>query len=64
MAKVVRLIGARVALSPTHAERIDLSIDILAGRILQFGFRYRDSIELDLEGHLLLPGLINAHDHL
>ena len=64
MAKVVRLIGARVALSPTHAERIDLSIDILAGRILQFGFRCRDSIELDLEGHLLLPGLINAHDHL
>ncbi len=62
MAKVVRLSGARVALTATHAERIDLGIK--GGRIIPFDSRPNDPIELDLAGHLLLPGLINAHDHL
>jgi cytosine/adenosine deaminase-related metal-dependent hydrolase len=64
MAKVIRLMGVRVALASSRAERIDLSIDIETGGILPFDFRCDDSVELDLEGHLLLPGLINAHDHL
>jgi cytosine/adenosine deaminase-related metal-dependent hydrolase len=62
MAKVVTLSGARVALSPTRAERIDLSFQ--AGRILRFDSRIDDRREFDLTGYLLLPGLINAHDHL
>jgi cytosine/adenosine deaminase-related metal-dependent hydrolase len=54
--------GARVALTSTHAERQDLSIK--SGRILPFDSRFEDRSDLDLTGHLLLPGLINAHDHL
>jgi cytosine/adenosine deaminase-related metal-dependent hydrolase len=62
MAKVASLTGARVALTSTHAERIDLSVE--RGRILPFDSRFDDRSGLDLTGHLLLPGLINAHDHL
>jgi cytosine/adenosine deaminase-related metal-dependent hydrolase len=62
MAKPVRLSGARVALTATHAERIDLGIR--GSRILPFDSAPDKSIEFDLTGHLLLPGLINAHDHL
>jgi cytosine/adenosine deaminase-related metal-dependent hydrolase len=62
MAKVVRLVGARVALSSTHAERIDLNIQ--SGRILPFSSQVMERSRIDLTGHLLLPGLINAHDHL
>src|SRR5580698_4581264 len=62
MAKVVRLSGARVALSATHAERIDLSFQ--SNRILSFDSRADNAREFDLTGYLLLPGLINAHDHL
>ncbi len=62
MAEVVRLSGARVALSATHAERIDLQVH--GSRILPFDSRFDPDIDLDLTGHLLLPGLINAHDHL
>jgi cytosine/adenosine deaminase-related metal-dependent hydrolase len=62
MAKVARFTGARVALTPTHTERIDLSVE--SGRILPFDSRFDNRNGLDLTGHLLLPGLINAHDHL
>lgn len=62
MAETIRLTGARVALSATQAERIDLTIE--AGRILPFDRQQNPDLELDLTGHLLLPGLINAHDHL
>ena len=62
MAQVVRLRGARVALTATHAERIDPVLK--GGRILPFDSRPDNPAELDLSGHLLLPGLINAHDHL
>jgi cytosine/adenosine deaminase-related metal-dependent hydrolase len=64
MAKVIQLTGARVALTATHAERIDLNINVKAGRILPFDSRFDDRSDFDLTGHLLLPGLINAHDHL
>jgi cytosine/adenosine deaminase-related metal-dependent hydrolase len=58
----MRLIGARVALSATSAERIDL--EIRRGRIQPFGTSTDRGLELDLTGYLILPGLINAHDHL
>lgn len=48
----MRLRGARVASGPEEAVRKD--IEIARG----------PAFTLDLEGLLLLPGLINAHDHL
>jgi cytosine/adenosine deaminase-related metal-dependent hydrolase len=52
--------GARVALNAREAARLDLSI---AGD--RIGFRApKGGRAVDLSGYLLLPGLINAHDHL
>jgi hypothetical protein len=48
----MRLTGARVALGPGRAVQRDIALR-RAGRGT-----------VDLTGHLLLPGLINAHDHL
>src|SRR5216684_4324113 len=62
MAQAVRLTGARVALTAMRTERIDLAIR--GRRILPFDCRVDNATEHDLTGHLLLPGLINAHDHL
>ena len=59
---VTRLVGARVALSPTRTEHIDLTIH--RDRILPFHTCPPKARVIDLSGHLLLPGLINAHDHL
>jgi cytosine/adenosine deaminase-related metal-dependent hydrolase len=58
----MKLTGARVALSATRAERIDL--EILGDRIQPFGSSAGHGPELDLNGYLILPGLINGHDHL
>ncbi|MCU1263576.1 MAG: amidohydrolase [Bryobacterales bacterium] len=41
---------------------MDLSIQ--RGSILPFETRRDDRVQLDLGGHILLPGLINSHDHL
>lgn len=57
------LSGARFALGATEAARGDLTITQRA--ISQVGIRSGDEIaSLDLSGYLLLPGMINAHDHL
>jgi cytosine/adenosine deaminase-related metal-dependent hydrolase len=59
---ILKLIGARVAFDANRAEHIDLLIH--RERILDFDRRVDGATELDFSGHLLLPGLINAHDHL
>jgi cytosine/adenosine deaminase-related metal-dependent hydrolase len=58
----MRLEGARVALNATQASY--LNVDVKRGRILPFESRAEDPLRLDLSGYLLLPGLINSHDHL
>jgi len=56
------LSGARVALGP--GETAPLEIEIRGGRIRRLGRRLEGRPRLRLEGCLILPGLINAHDHL
>ncbi|MGP0075888.1 MAG: amidohydrolase family protein [Bryobacteraceae bacterium] len=58
----MRLTGARVALGPKSAELRDL--DILRGRIQPWHRSHKHEPKLDLDGYLILPGLINCHDHL
>jgi cytosine/adenosine deaminase-related metal-dependent hydrolase len=60
--KIVKLTGARVACHGGEARLLDLSIR--HGRILPFDSSVEDSLSLDVSGHLILPGLINSHDHL
>jgi len=57
--------GARVALGPEEAAVLD--IEIYSGEIQSIrkpARTVKGADVLDLEGHLILPGLINAHDHL
>jgi cytosine/adenosine deaminase-related metal-dependent hydrolase len=56
----LRLTGARIARDAKTTEAFDL--EVRGGRI-SFGAA-SDSPVLDLRGFLVLPGLINAHDHL
>jgi cytosine/adenosine deaminase-related metal-dependent hydrolase len=53
--------GARVAFSASSAEIAD--IEIVRGRIRAIG-HLPDKNAQDFSGYLILPGLINAHDHL
>ncbi|MCI0418934.1 MAG: amidohydrolase family protein [Acidobacteria bacterium] len=69
MAQACILQGARVALSPSLAEHRDLVIrDGFIERLVQPGTRppllNGNVSTYDLSNCLVLPGLINAHDHL
>src|SRR6185437_8899345 len=55
------IVNARVAASATESTR--RAIEIRRSRMF-LGNASRSGPSLDLGGHLLLPGLINAHDHL
>ncbi len=58
----MRLTGARVARDANCAGRLDL--EIRRGRVQPFRSSTGRGPELDLDGYLILPGLINCHDHL
>lgn len=53
--------GARVALSATETMPLDIGIE--SGR-LRLGSPAPSGPEFKLDGFLILPGLINSHDHL
>src|ERR1700676_3172223 len=57
--------GARVALGPEEAAALDLETCGEKIQAIREPAKPPKGAEiLDLAGHLILPGLINAHDHL
>ena len=58
----MRITGARVATDAAHAPRRDFCVR--SGRIQFSGPAETYEEAIDLSGFLILPGLINAHDHL
>ncbi len=58
----MRLIGARVATGPTLSIRADIAVR--RGRVFFSAPPAAREQRIDLKGYLILPGLINAHDHL
>jgi cytosine/adenosine deaminase-related metal-dependent hydrolase len=58
----MRITGARVAIDAKTARKLDLAVR--GGRVSFSDAVPAPARALDLTGFLLLPGLINAHDHL
>jgi len=59
----ITLSGAQIALNATEIASADVTLD--ERTICSVGIRPKaKQTRLDLSGYLLLPGLINAHDHL
>jgi cytosine/adenosine deaminase-related metal-dependent hydrolase len=58
----MKIVGARIALGANRSEQADFFVR--QGRITFESRVDRDDSTLDLSGFLILPGLINAHDHL
>jgi cytosine/adenosine deaminase-related metal-dependent hydrolase len=58
----MRITGARIATGPNHTEQRD--IFVRRGRISFESVVHRNEGTFDLSGFLILPGLINCHDHL
>ena len=57
--------GARVALGANAAERLDVEVGSRGIARMAPALPARAGVRvLELDGHLLLPGLVNAHDHL
>jgi cytosine/adenosine deaminase-related metal-dependent hydrolase/ubiquinone/menaquinone biosynthesis C-methylase UbiE len=67
---IQRALGARIALGPRDSITADLEVD--NGRIEFIGSERwrggselrRSSATLNLDGFMIMPGLVNAHDHL
>jgi len=63
------LLGGMLAVSPTAAFRADIEISgdrvrrVVCGNLTETSGS-RPATAVNLEGYLILPGLINAHDHL
>jgi len=68
--QAVHLTGARVALGPHTSVQADIVLDpdrirgIYDRPALAKSQRAEDDVIIDLSGYMLLPGMINAHDHL
>jgi cytosine/adenosine deaminase-related metal-dependent hydrolase/ubiquinone/menaquinone biosynthesis C-methylase UbiE len=69
-AALLRLVGARVAVDGrrAHQAHVDIERGIIRRISLARSNRHHgsgsDALKVDLTGYLILPGLINAHDHL
>jgi cytosine/adenosine deaminase-related metal-dependent hydrolase len=61
----VILRGARVALGPSETAELDIEIGRGKIQAMRKGIKARKGVvSVELGGYLILPGLINSHDHL
>ncbi|WP_122088133.1 amidohydrolase [Halalkalicoccus subterraneus] len=60
---ILRIADGRVLLPDMTVERADVLVDQDAGEILAVGETDRGDKQLDADGSLVIPGLVNAHGH-